>query len=200
MLVVSHYHLVNKNHTSKADVEPDPTIGAAYYALSGILKTSFKAGVFNTKAGRIPIHASPGPNTRISILVPHDVHVHQHQIGDLQLPIPGLSIDSRLIKAEMKAPIVSIVKGMTFLLVALENLDELGTAMMSHPDLSFRGLLDKESGWGEGFVARYYYVIVASGGEDEIVKIRTRMLEAEMEDPATYVYPFTQSDSPLITL
>jgi PhzF family phenazine biosynthesis protein len=52
--------------------------------------------------------------------------------------------------------------------------------------------LDQEHGWDVGFVAKYYYVIEDGGktygsnsGEGEIRKIRTRMVESTMEDPAT---------------
>ncbi len=62
----------------------------------------------------------------------------------------------------MHAPIVSIVKGMTFLLVRLETLEDLGKVEMFSPELSFHGLLDGESG-EDGFVARYYYVILDDG-------------------------------------
>ena len=54
-----------------------PTIGAAYYALSGVAKNSFKSGIFITKAGRIPISMSiskSGVNVHANI--PHNVHIH----------------------------------------------------------------------------------------------------------------------------
>jgi predicted PhzF superfamily epimerase YddE/YHI9 len=152
-------------------------------------------GAFITKAGRIPICRS-GPNGAVRADIPHNVHIHKHRIGDLQGPIAGLSQHRGLKKAEMKAPIVSIVKGMTFLLVELESLEMLGL-VESSTELNFHGLLDG-GGWQVGFVARYYYVVESEGqrlvngdgtdgkGRDErVVRVRTRMLELTMEDPAT---------------
>lgn len=166
-----------------------PTIGAAFYVLGLNGKGRSGKGIFITKAGKIPIAMTGAGSVQADI--PHDVHVHRHTIGDLQLPIPGLSSHPKLVKAEMKAPIVSIVKGMTFLLVRLDSLEMLALAECTSSELSFHGLLDR-NGWAEGFVARYYYVIedshsmsASSNGDGGVTRIRTRMLEEAMEDPAT---------------
>jgi PhzF family phenazine biosynthesis protein len=167
-----------------------PTIGAACYVLGlqGHAGDDGKA-VFVTKAGRIPIALVANRGwTRVQADIPHNVHIHKHIIGDIEAPIPGLSSHPKLSKAEMRAPIVSIVKGMTFLLVRLENLEMLALVENTSSELSFHGLLD--AGWAEGSVARYYYVIEdgeASNGHagNDVTRIRTRMLEEAMEDPAT---------------
>jgi PhzF family phenazine biosynthesis protein len=165
-----------------------PTIGAAWYVLN---QHSLQSGTFITKAGRIPIALLE--EGVVQAHIPHSVHIHNHTIGDLQNPIPGLSTNKRLAEAEMRAPIVSIVQGMTFLLVQLETLQDLGEVQATSPDLSFHGLLDG-GGWQVGFVARYYFVILKEerGNEDwrqeggkGVTRIRTRMLEIAMEDPAT---------------
>lgn len=59
-------------------------------------------------------------------------------------------------------------------------------------ELNFQGLLDDGEGWDLGFVARYYYVIIDGNGKknefangDEVERVRTRMVEDTMEDPAT---------------
>lgn len=147
-----------------------------------------RSGTFLTKAGRIPISLS-GQGGRVQAEIPHNVHIHAHTIGDLEEPIPGLSQDPVLREAEMRVPIVSIVKDMTFLLVRLESLEDLGKVKMSSPELSFHGLLDGGSAEG-GFVARYYYVILddgprMNGDVNPIIRVRTKMLEVAMEDPAT---------------
>lgn len=126
--------------------------------------------------------------TRVQADIPHNVHIHKHIIGDLGAHIQGLSSHPGLRKAEMGASIVSIVKGMTFMLVRLENLEMLALVQNTNSELRFHGLLD--AGWEEGFVARYYYVVedgleLNGRAEDGIMRIRTRMLEAAMEDPAT---------------
>jgi PhzF family phenazine biosynthesis protein len=167
-----------------------PTIGAAAYVLGlGVKGSGRRNGRFVTKAGPVPIFLNgtmesdgrEGFLPVVSADIPHNVHIHAHTIGDLELPILGLSPIAEIRKAELKAPIVSIVKGMTFLLVELKSLALLGEVKMENPGVDFHGLLDGE--WGEGFVSKYYFVVL--GEEDGVVRVRTRMIEVAMEDPAT---------------
>lgn len=145
-----------------------------------------RAGRFITKAGPVPIFLNGdgiegGVFPVVSVDIPHNVHIHAHTIGDLERPILGLSSIPEIRKAELKAPIMSIVKGMTFLLVELKSLTALGEVTMENPGVDFHGLLDRE--WGEGFVSKYYFVVL--GEEGGVVRVRTRMIEVAMEDPAT---------------
>lgn len=173
-----------------------PTIGSACYVLNGQGGGMKAKGTFITKAGRIPILMAPskvlGEWGRVQADIPHDVHIHRHKLGDLQAPIPGLSKNPALAKAEMAASIVSIVKGMTFLLVRLDSLEMLAEVEVVGNEVSFHGVLDQGEGWDHGFVARYYYVIEKKqrsngncGSGDQPKRIRTRMVESTMEDPAT---------------
>ena len=80
------------------------------------------------------------------------------------------------------------MKGMTFLLVQLESHEDLSRVAHMTTEFSFHGMLDSSGGWDESFVARYYYVVegdVEHGGQKGVIRIRTRMIEATMEDPAT---------------
>jgi predicted PhzF superfamily epimerase YddE/YHI9 len=74
---------------------------------------------------------------------------------------------------------------MTFLLVRLESLDMLGAVQLGGEDVSFHGVLDE--GWQMGFVAKYYFVVLGEGGwtNGGVTRVRSRMLEVAMEDPAT---------------
>lgn len=162
-----------------------PTIGAATYVLSLSGERRWDAGTLVTKAGAIKI-ALNGDGRGVRAEIPIDVHIHKHTLGDLQPHISGLSSEKELRDAELKAPMVSIVKGMTFLLVELSSLEALGRVRFQGASIDFHGLLDKEEGWGESFVAKYYFVVTDGGeGGDGVVKVRTRMLEVAMEDPAT---------------
>ncbi|KAG0652463.1 isomerase [Hyphodiscus hymeniophilus] len=173
-----------------------PTIGSACYMLNGHEPGRQVSGTFITKAGRVPILREPSKIgnglARVQADVPHNVHIHYHTLGDLRNPIPGLSNNPVLARAEMDAALVSIVKGMTFLLVQLDNLEMLAQVEVVGTELSFHGLLDHAKGWDLGFVAKYYYVIedtlYVNGygiGDDKVQRIRTRMIESTMEDPAT---------------
>jgi PhzF family phenazine biosynthesis protein len=170
-----------------------PTIGAAAYVLSLSGEQQWKHGTLVTRAGpiKIALHPDGAEGGVVTAEIPHNVHIHKHTLGQLTLPVSGLSSEKELRDAEFKAPIVSIVKGMTFLLVELESLEALGRVRFQGTSIDFHGVLDKEEGWGESFVAKYYFVVLkgnVEGGEgkgEQVVRVRTRMLEADMEDPAT---------------
>ncbi|KAH6722786.1 hypothetical protein BKA61DRAFT_626119 [Leptodontidium sp. MPI-SDFR-AT-0119] len=172
-----------------------PVIGAAAYVLGVLGAGGGKGrgrGRFGTRAGGVDIALvdgviEPNMSTRVSADIPYNVHIHSHTIGDLERPIPGLSLLPSIRKAELDAPIVSIVQGMTFLLVRLGSLEELGDVQLVGEDVSFQGVLDE--GWRMGFVAKYYFVVLEGegsyGDSGGVMKIRSRMLEVAMEDPAT---------------
>lgn len=176
-----------------------PTIGSAYLVLNHLGWSH--VDTLLTKAG--PIRIEPIQATkRVRAAIPHAVHLHQQTLGTLlnsaSTPSPttstitnGLSTDAEIRAAELAAPVVSIVKGMTFVLVRLPSLEHLARASTTGNPLKFAqvsGLLD-EGPWHESFVSRYYYVplsdsVRASDGSREFA-IRTRMLEVSFEDPAT---------------
>ncbi|KAL2070246.1 hypothetical protein VTL71DRAFT_13272 [Oculimacula yallundae] len=151
-----------------------PVIGTAAYVLGVLGAGGGKGkgrGRLGTKAGMVDIALvydderedddeegiiEPNMSSRVSADLPHNVHIHSHTIGDLERPIPGLSLLPSIRKAELAAPIMSIVKGMTFLLVRLASLEELADVQ----------LVAEDDGKG-------------------VMKIRSRMLEVAMEDPAT---------------
>lgn len=85
------------------------------------------------------------------------------------------------IKVRDDFPIVSIVKGMTFVLVELESLDSLELVHVNGHRITIAGLDD---GWDKTFVGTYFFVRSESSSEGA-VQLRTRMIEGTLEDPAT---------------
>lgn len=178
-----------------------PTIGTASHVLG---KQTADSGDANTallvKAGRIPIErvgpSGPSDPLVVRASVPHDVHIHA---GHLRTT-PGIDavLESGAIghgnpatkKAELDAPVVSIVRGMAFVLVQLESLEQLGALSNSGRGLDFDllpDLLDKGP-WGReagGHVSRYYYVVTDDSSKENETSIRTRMIGLHEEDPAT---------------
>ncbi|KAI0845521.1 Diaminopimelate epimerase-like protein [Daldinia vernicosa] len=141
-----------------------------------------------TKAG--PIGIVPQPANHIRAKIPHDVHLHSRTLADVVgAAAAGLSPDPQIREAELRAPVFSIVKGMTFVLVKLPSL-ELLSRVGAGNRLDFDGLpkpLLDEGPWGDSFVSRYYYVDVGEeeGEEEGVRAIRARMVELGFEDPAT---------------
>ena len=154
-----------------------PTIGTALYLLSVGITTLV------TKAGPIGIQQ---PRTSfVQAAIPHNTHLHARRLSHLppDAILPGdLSAVSQIRTAELAAPIFSIVKGMSFALVELPSLDLLSQVTITPAVFGADGLLD--DGWKEGIVGRYYYVRLEST-EQDVVKIRSRMILSLEEDPAT---------------
>lgn len=186
-----------------------PTIGTAYFILKH-LGWDF-VDTITPPAGPISISAplTGGPDGPVAARIPHDVHRHAGTLRSLcarddraaaQIR-PGLHEDDAVRAAELDAPVVSIVRGMTFLLVELPSLAHLagvGTGRPLDVGSHAAGLLDAGP-WGLGFVSRYYYVNIPrpqqaaeedGGGVRVRVPgteraIRARMMEPSLEDPAT---------------
>lgn len=85
------------------------------------------------------------------------------------------------VKINSKFPIVSIVKGMTFVLVELESLEALQLVATTGLHLSVPEL---DEGWSRTFVGTYFYVRTGTTAEG-VKQLRTRMIEGMLEDPAT---------------
>jgi PhzF family phenazine biosynthesis protein len=141
-----------------------PTIGTSHYLLHK--NPSTKAIL--TKAGRIGITLDASTNT-VSAAVPHNVHIHTASLSG------GFGSMSA-------SPYVSIVKGMTFILVRLVDLAALKNAEKSSKHKPYDPEeLDK--GWREGFTGTYFYVVLGTDAHGRI-EVRTRM-HGSTEDPAT---------------
>ncbi|KAJ4397172.1 hypothetical protein N0V93_001396 [Gnomoniopsis smithogilvyi] len=171
-----------------------PTIGVAY-----LLRRHLGWDFVNTITPRAgPIHLTSTDNGSVTARIPHDVHLHSrtlrtlYDLGDKDITSqihPALHDDQEIRDAELDAPMFSIVKGMTFLLVELPSIEHLGKVNLGKRlDLgNYVSLLDAGS-WGHGFTARYYYVRQAVAAAEDGTRtetIRTRMVELGFEDPAT---------------
>ncbi|CAG1993761.1 unnamed protein product [Fusarium graminearum] len=195
-----------------------PSIGAAHVILNHF---GWQIENLQLKAGKFPISLLPGEQTgagqsnAVRMKVAHELHIHSRNLGnvlDLRAErseslsqreafaqiVSSLSADSTIREAEMRAPAVSIVKGMTALLVelpSLEHLSQVSTASRLDFGEAIQGLLLDEGPWGRSFCYRYYYVSLDepnlglandSRGQEVLTRhFRTRMIELATEDPAT---------------
>jgi len=160
-----------------------PTVGTGWYLLSGISGLSSSISLskitLRVKAGEILV--TRGTGSKVLVPVPIDFKVHPKYIH------PKVKSIQRLLKAEDyinglggAEPIVSIVKGMTFLLLQLTSKDAL-SRMHGYSDKLV--LPDGYLGEWEGYTSVYAFFIE---NEDELaMKLHTRMFGASLEDPAT---------------
>ncbi|KAF2450357.1 phenazine biosynthesis protein-like protein PhzF family [Karstenula rhodostoma CBS 690.94] len=158
-----------------------PTIGTACLALSEAAEKDNAEGIvrgtFNLKAGPVQLQYDTASKTA-KAAIPHDVHVHKRvwTRDELLAQQPALA---EFAGDNQKIPIVSIVKGMTFVLIELESLDALQKVQLT-TTVTVDGL---DQGWNETFVGTYFYVQTSNSGG--VRQLRTRMIEGSLEDPAT---------------
>ncbi|KAE8836214.1 hypothetical protein PTNB73_04175 [Pyrenophora teres f. teres] len=150
-----------------------PTVGTACYVLG---RTARERGIesgtmnakFNLKAGRVDLdHIHKKRCNKNEILVWQPQLAEAHQQGKTQ--------------AHDDFPVVSIVKGMTFVLVELENEEVLSMVSLAGRALVVDGL---NSDWCDVLTGTYFFVRMGKS-EDGTTRLRTRMIEGALEDPAT---------------
>lgn len=166
-----------------------PTVGTACYVLSrlaeqrGLEEGIIDAG-FQLKAGPVGLRYDVAKKTA-KAAIPHDVHVHtkrwsRDELFRLQRGLATAHRDNE-VKLQQDYPIVSIVKGMTFVLVELEDLEALARVSLAGQSVEIEGL---DEGWNKTFVGSYFYVRTGKS-EAGAMQVRTRMIEGPLEDPAT---------------
>jgi PhzF family phenazine biosynthesis protein len=139
-----------------------PTIGSAWCVLQFQQKN---IEVLQTKAGLIPISLSDG---LVRAAIPHNIHIHARTFNS------SLSGEA--------SPIVSIVKGMSFILARVPNLEALGKAKSTlYEDTYNPEILDAD--WKEGLIGTLFYAPQGVGSSGHRA-FRTRM-HGSREDPAT---------------
>jgi len=169
--------------TAEITLAGHPVIGTVCYlgqALGASAASGTISGTLKTKAGKVPFTYDAG-SKRAEVEIPHDVHVHPKTLTANEAIQHGIPEEVHQ-SLKRPAPVVSIVKGMTFCLVELPSLEALAKLRPNLKDLSTDGL-DREY-HPTGVVGFFFYVkqgTTTSG----IQKLRTRMIEGSQEDPAT---------------
>ncbi|RDL31888.1 uncharacterized protein BP5553_09290 [Venustampulla echinocandica] len=163
--------------TSHAEVPfaGHPTVGTSYYLLRNLSGDGKNVKTLITKAGRIPISLSEADGTKVQALVPFDFHIHALKF----------STPSTLEGTNKNNPVVSIVNGMSFVLVSLPSLSALENALKSGNLTGKDTTYDPsalDEGWRNGLIGTMYFVSV--GEENGERRYRTRMF-ASREDPGT---------------
>lgn len=112
-------------------------------------------------------------------------HIHEKRCSRDQLfawqPQLAEAHQQGKIQAHDAFPVVSIVRGMTFVLVELENEEALGMVSLAGLPLIVDGLNED---WCKMVIGVYFFVRMGKS-EDGMLRLRTRMIEGAFEDPAT---------------
>ena len=179
--------------TEELNFAGHPTIGTLCHIGSqlGVAENSLALPIkLLAKAGTINARYDAG--TRLAEAdIPHRVNIHAEMVGLAHVIKAQPQIESVISSPAwshkeseyVEFPVVSIVKGMTFILVRLPSVSDclealrFGNVPIAAPKL--------DDGWTPSFIAPYFYVILTEA-EDGTIKIRSRMIDPELcEDPAT---------------
>lgn len=133
------------------------------------------------KAGRLVGRYNPETGLA-EAEIPHNVRLHQAQAPR---DVLDCQIDTQPAGTHWPNgfPVVSMVKGMTFVLVAMPDLAALSSLdPLKQKRVHELGKLDE--GWQSSFMAPYYYTITEQ--TSDLTRIRSRMMEPSVgEDPCT---------------
>lgn len=178
-----------------------PTIGTIFYicADKNPRSPSGERLTIYTKAG--PIAACFDHETQLATAsIPHKVNIHRasvhwRSVAEVQPalmdnlniagPQPLEAWTSRADGSESIFPIVSIVNGMSFVLVDFPRVESyLENLRVGYPSID-SNMIHLDEGWASSVIAPYYYVVLPYK-EDNITRLRTRLIMSTVgEDPAT---------------
>lgn len=155
-------------------------VGTSWFLLT---RSNGSSVTLRTKAGDIP--ATLDSSQQVTLKVPVDFKVHAPETlapADKQTTVAKreqarLNADDWKSGLDGDEPVVSIVKGMTFILIQLNSEDALTRMGTTTTPLSLSSSVLGE--WKGSFVGVYAYFVREDG------LVRTRMFDASLEDPAT---------------
>lgn len=139
-----------------------------------------------TKAGPVPVFFNPYRQVA-ACAVPHNLHLHKDRVSmsSILARQPQIQIVPTYDQIKDRTfPIVSGVKGMTFVLVDLTDAPEVLGALKPSDAPDFE--LDAE--WSPSFIGAFYYKrkdSMAQDNEPTIHAIQARMITQGIEDPGT---------------
>ena len=161
-----------------------PTIGTSNFLLNDEFAKARTASGFENevktlllKAGRFPISKwnNPSGGVGAQTAIAHNVHMH------------STDCSQDLLGGDSALPVVSIVRGMTFILAQqpdLESLAKCQRSLIGEDEYSEGVLGNLDKGWRTGLIASDFFVDLGVDQKTGIRKIRCRVWSTR-EDPAT---------------
>ena len=135
-----------------------------------------------TKAGKVPVKVLA--RNIVALEVPYNIHLHKAEVVWTEMMTLFTTVSPGDYHGELSCmPVISIVKGMTFVLARLASVEALGRVT---PSSSFpTPCLDAP--WDKGLVGVFFYVVMKREtiGDMWVWDLRSRMILGLLEDPAT---------------
>lgn len=172
---------------NEMDFAGHPVIGTGHVLFRQLLPGSSgpetTIASIETKAGTVGISYDQGSGT-VAAEVPHNVHIHSNEttrqnVLDTQ---PELTASTAVASMKDTYPTVSVVRGVTYVLVDFTDLPDL-FANVSAGNGPATSLDDK---WSPSFVGTMYYRALETHAEQgtKVQSLRVRMIAIGLEDPA----------------
>ncbi|KAJ7220653.1 hypothetical protein GGX14DRAFT_675526, partial [Mycena pura] len=159
-----------------------PTVGSGFYLLSRPGVRQPDTVTLRTRAGDIPVVRAPGGGVRLQVPIDFKVHAPL-AISSVKAQQPRLADADYVNGIAGAEACASVVKGMTFLLLALASEDALARLQPYPTRLLIPDATTALGAWGAGFAGLYAFWVQADA--DGMLRVRTRMFDGPMEDPAT---------------
>ncbi|KAI4125398.1 MAG: hypothetical protein LQ338_004260 [Usnochroma carphineum] len=162
-----------------------PTIGtlAYLYQHETTVQSPRQTITLQTKAGPIGGRFRSF-NQTAEASIPHNVRIHRTPVPMKSIVHAQPSLKGSEARLKASYPLVSIVKGMTFVLINLAGVGDLAELVVGGPRID-PSTVEWDQGWAS-FTAPYFYTILSESKEARRIRIRSRMIEPSFgEDPAT---------------
>lgn len=147
-------------------------MGAGYY-LHTLRGSRAKRLALMTKAGKIPVKVLA--RNIVALEVPYNIHLHKAEVVWTEMMTLFTTVSPGDYHGELSCmPVISIVKGMTFVLARLASVEALGRVT---PSSSFpTPCLDAP--WDKGLVGVFFYVVMKREtiGDMWVWDLRSRMI------------------------
>ncbi|EAW16427.1 PhzF family phenazine biosynthesis protein [Aspergillus fischeri NRRL 181] len=137
-----------------------------------------------TKAGPVTIRYDRESRV-VSAEIPHDIHTHSKFAPAETLLVTQSSLrkDSNAARLQTGYPVVSIVKGVTYVLADFTNFPDLFASVSA----SASPTVDLDDGWSPSFTGTMYYRRLGAARMEQdttVQDLRVRMIAINLEDPA----------------
>lgn len=159
-----------------------PVIGAICY-ICHHLEPETNALSLKCKAGLLKAHYD-SKDKMAGVEVPATINIHKESVA-ARAVLKTQSYLARTSVITLELPVVSLVKGMTFVLINLPTIQPHLEKVEATSTSVDTGSVRLDEGFAPSFVGCYFYAM-ASLSNERVVRLRTRMLEPSFgEDSAT---------------
>ncbi|RDW93465.1 PhzF family phenazine biosynthesis protein [Aspergillus mulundensis] len=176
---------------NEMDFAGHPVIGLGHVLFRGLLNDlpvpatkEYDPRTIMTKSGPVVIQFD-APSQTVSAEIPHNVHLHSQPVPVQRLLDTQKCLSEGTARARLQAqyPVLSIVKGVSYVLADLTDTPDIFAAVTAGKSPA----IDLDDGWRPSFAGTMYYRRTSPLHSDQgtmVQDLRVRMIAIDLEDPA----------------